>query len=611
MLKPTNFTRAVFFIIGDAALSFISLLFAYALRFNFHVPATYFHNFFQIYLLLLGSKFFFLALFKQYQFTWRYYGLIEAKRLFIALLLAYLFSSIILWIFYDYFIPFPRSAIVIDFVLSLILLSALRLAKRIYLESFVKKGFKTAAIYGISNKTKHLIDAFLSGEWEYKPIAVIEDTRAGSYFNTIKVLSEEEFFASSLPVETLIIAKDLPSSKLQSISQKAKNLGIKEIKIASLTKDELKDLDIEDLLARKPKDLDSKAIANFVKGKTILITGAGGSIGSELVRQCKQHGAKKIVAVEMSEYNLYTLTQEFADIDARLCDVTDKEEIEPIIAETKPDIILHAAAYKHVPLAELNPKATVKNNILGTKNVLDIAIAYSVPHFILISTDKAVNPTNIMGATKRVCELYAQNVPGAHTTIAAVRFGNVLGSSGSVIPKFKEQIKKGGPVTVTHPKITRYFMLTSEACQLVLQAGAIAKGREIFILDMGKPVKIVDLAKKMMELYNKEVPIEFIGLRPGEKLFEELLLEGVEEKTKYQSIFIAKATPIDLVWLDDTITKLLQATDKEQIIHLLKQLVPEFRHTPHAQPQASSHSASHANKSAGTLDRSKTHQNLA
>ncbi len=611
MLKPTNFTRAVFFIIGDAALSFISLLFAYALRFNFHVPATYFHNFFQIYLLLLGSKFFFLALFKQYQFTWRYYGLIEAKRLFIALLLAYLFSSIILWIFYDYFIPFPRSAIVIDFVLSLILLSALRLAKRIYLESFVKKGFKTAAIYGISNKTKHLIDAFLSGEWEYKPIAVIEDTRAGSYFNTIKVLSEEEFFASSLPVETLIIAKDLPSSKLQSISQKAKNLGIKEIKIASLTKDELKDLDIEDLLARKPKDLDSKAIANFVKGKTILITGAGGSIGSELVRQCKQHGAKKIVAVEMSEYNLYTLTQEFADIDARLCDVTDKEEIEPIIAETKPDIILHAAAYKHVPLAELNPKATVKNNILGTKNVLDIAIACNVPHFILISTDKAVNPTNIMGATKRVCELYAQNVPSAHTTIAAVRFGNVLGSSGSVIPKFKEQIKKGGPVTVTHPKITRYFMLTSEACQLVLQAGAIAKGREIFILDMGKPVKIVDLAKKMMELYNKEVPIEFIGLRPGEKLFEELLLEGVEEKTKYQSIFIAKATPIDLVWLDDTITKLLQATDKEQIIHLLKQLVPEFRHTPHAQPQASSHSASHANKSAGTLDRSKTHQNLA
>ena len=611
MLRPTNFTRATFFVIGDILLSFISLLFAYALRFNFHVPPIYFQNFLHIYFLLLGSKLFFLALFKQYQFTWRYYGLIEAKRLFAALLLAYLFSSTILWIFYDRFIPFPRSAIAIDFVLSLVLLSALRLAKRIYLESFVKKGFKTAAIYGISNKTKHLIDAFLSGDLEYKPIAIIEDTRAGSYFNTIKVVSQEEFFASTLPVETLIIAKELPSFKLQSLTQKAKEQGIKEIKIASLTKDELKDLDIEDLLARKPKDLDTKAIAKFVKDKTILITGAGGSIGSELVRQCIQHGAKKIVAVEMSEYNLYTLTQEFADIDARLCDVTDKEEIEPIIAETKPDIILHAAAYKHVPLAELNPKATVKNNILGTKVVLDLAIAHNVPHFILISTDKAVNPTNIMGATKRVCELYAQNIPSPHTTIAAVRFGNVLGSSGSVIPKFKEQIKKGGPVTVTHPEITRYFMLTSEACQLVLQAGAIAQGREVFILDMGEPVKIVDLAKKMMELYNKEVPIEFIGLRPGEKLFEELLLEGVEEKTKYQSIFIAKATPIDITWLQEMIAKLLQASDKEEIIHLLKQLVPEFHHTPHTQPQASSHSESRANKGADILDRSKTDENLA
>ncbi len=602
--------RALFFISGDTLLSFISLLFAYALRFNFHIPKLYLDNLFKIYLLLLLAKLLFLALFKQYQFTWRYYGLVEAKRLFLALLLAYILSSIILWIFYNYFIPFPRSAIAIDFVLSLVLLSALRLAKRIYLESFVKKGFKTAAIYGISNKTKHLIDAFLSGEWEYKPVVVVDDGRAGSYFNTIKVVSEKEFFNHNLEIETLVIAKDLPPHKLQTITQKTKNLGIKEIKIASLTKDELKDLDIEDLLARKPKDLDKEAIKDFVKDKTVLITGAGGSIGSELVRQCKEYGAKRVVAVEMSEYNLYTLTQEYEDIEAKLCDVTDKEELEPIIQEYKPDIILHAAAYKHVPLAELNPKATVKNNILGTKVVLDLAIAYKVPHFILISTDKAVNPTNIMGASKRVCELYAQNIPSSHTTIAAVRFGNVLGSSGSVIPKFKAQIKKGGPVTVTHPEITRYFMLTSEACQLVLQAGAIAKGREVFILDMGKPVKIVDLAKKMMELYNKEVPIKFIGLRPGEKLFEELLLEGVEEKTRYQSIFIAKATPVDRGWLEEMIAKLLSATSKEEIIHLLKQLVPEFHHTPHTPSQASSHSASHANRSADTSDRSKMHQNL-
>ena len=606
MVKATIRTRALFFLIFDISLSFASLYIAYALRFNFHIPTIFMINFFKIYILLTSLKILFLSLFKQYQFTWRYYGLSEAKRFFMAILAAYTSAALILWIFYDYFILFPRSAIIIDMFLSLIFLGGLRIAKRVYIESFRKKGFKSAAIYGVTPRTKYLIDSFLNGDFGYKPEVVIDNKRAGSFISTIPIIEEHKFFNRYNHIETLIVAKELDPKTLDTLTQYARKSGIKEIKVASLTKDELKDLDIEDLLARKPKDLDKKAIKEFVKDKTILITGAGGSIGSELVRQCKEYGAKKIIAVEMSEYNLYTLTQEFTDIDARLCDVTDKEEIEPIIAETKPDIILHAAAYKHVPLAELNPKATVKNNILGTKVVLDLAIAHNVPHFILISTDKAVNPTNIMGATKRVCELYAQNIPSPRTTIAAVRFGNVLGSSGSVIPKFKEQIKKGGPVTVTHPEITRYFMLTSEACQLVLQAGAIAQGREVFILDMGEPVKIVDLAKKMMELYNKEVPIEFIGLRPGEKLFEELLLEGVEEKTKYQSIFIAKATPMDIAWLQDMIAKLLQASDKEEIIHLLKQLVPEFHHTPHTQPQASSHSESRANKGADTLDRSKT-----
>ncbi len=600
MLKATTRTRALFFLFFDALLSFISLLLAYALRFNFHIPAIFFHSFWKIYLLLAASKILFLYLFKQYHFTWRYYGLSEAKRFFAAILAAYTFAALILWLFYDFFILFPRSAIIIDMILSLIFLGGLRIAKRVYIESFAKKGFKSAAIYGVTPRTKHLIDSFLSGDFGYKPEVVVDDERAGSFINNIPIVATKDFFDRFHRIEALIVAKELEPKALDDLTKRAKKGGIKEIKIATLTKEELKDLDIEDLLARKPKDLDRAAIEKFVKDKKVLITGAGGSIGSELVRQCKEYGAKRIIAVEMSEFALYNLTQRFEDIDARLCDVTDMDEIEPIIAQTRPDIILHAAAYKHVPLAELNPKATVKNNVLGTKNVLDLAITYNVPHCILISTDKAVNPTNIMGATKRVCELYAQNVPNGSTTIAAVRFGNVLGSSGSVIPKFKEQIKKGGPVTVTHPEVMRYFMLTSEACQLVLQAATIAKGREIFILDMGKPVRIVDLAKKMMELYNKEVPIEFIGLRPGEKLYEELLLEGVEEKTKYQSIYIAHATPMDFATLEQKIAALLQAATPEEIVAALKALVPEFHHTPAGQTRASSHNASRASRSAHT-----------
>ncbi len=597
ILKATTRTRALFFLFFDIVLSFVSLYLAYLLRFNFHIPDIFMINFFKVYLLLTASKILFLALFRQYHFTWRYYGLSEAKRFFAAILTAYAFAALILWIFYDYFILFPRSAIIIDMILSLLFLGGLRIAKRVYIESFAKKGFKSAAIYGVTPRTKHLIDSFLSGDFGYKPEVVVDDERAGSFINAIPIIESEKFFERYHHIEALIVAKELEPAALDALTRRAKQSGIKEIKIATLTKEELKDLDIEDLLARKPKDLDKAAIADFVAGKRVLITGAGGSIGSELVRQCKEYGAKHIIAVEMSEFALYNLLQRYDDIDAKLCDVTDREEIEPIIAQTRPDIILHAAAYKHVPLAELNPKATVKNNVLGTKNVLDLAIKYHIPHCILISTDKAVNPTNIMGATKRVCELYAQNVPNGATTIAAVRFGNVLGSSGSVIPKFKEQIKKGGPVTVTHPEVMRYFMLTSEACQLVLQAGAIAKGREIFILDMGKPVKIVDLAKKMMELYNKEVPIEFIGLRPGEKLYEELLLEGVEENTKYQSIYIARATPMDFAALMQKIEALLQATTPQEIVAALKALVPEF-HTPAGQSEASAHSDSRANKSA-------------
>ena len=286
---------------------------------------------------------------------------------------------------------------------------------------------------------------------------------------------------------------------------------------------QLKNISVEDLLARHPKDLDKDAISNFIQDKVVLITGAGGSIGSEISRQCVKYNARKLVLVDHSEFNLYSIAEELSRYDTSFImqSVVDAGMLDATFEKHKPDIVIHAAAYKHVPLVEDNIEMGIINNVIGTKNTIDIAIKHRAKKFVLISTDKAVRPTNIMGATKRICELYAQNTKSGDTQIVVVRFGNVLGSSGSVIPKFKAQIENGGPITVTHPDITRYFMLIPEACELVLQAASFGKGGEIFILDMGEPIKIVDLARKMIELSGRDdIEIEFSGLRKGEKLYE-------------------------------------------------------------------------------------------
>ena len=341
---------------------------------------------------------------------------------------------------------------------------------------------------------------------------------------------------------------------------------------------QLKDIEVEDLLARHPKDLDKKQIENFIKDKVVLITGAGGSIGSEISRQCAKFGAKQLILLDHSEFNLYSITEELkgTNIVPVMQTVRKIEFLEKTFEKYKPQIVIHAAAYKHVPLVEHNILEGISNNIIGTKNCIDISIKYGVEKFVLISTDKAVRPTNVMGTTKRICELYAQNVDSKSTEIVAVRFGNVLGSSGSVIPKFKAQIEAGKNITVTHPDITRYFMLIPEACELVLQAASIGKGGEIFILDMGEPIKIVDLAKKMIDLSGRsEIQIEFCGLRPGEKLYEELLINDSNKKTQYESITVASSTIFDINELNQKIEELLICEDK---IAKLKEIVPEFDH---------------------------------
>jgi FlaA1/EpsC-like NDP-sugar epimerase len=381
--------------------------------------------------------------------------------------------------------------------------------------------------------------------------------------------------------ETAIVDESID---IQSIYNKLEKLSISDIKIAtdfSSYGAKIKDVSVEDLLARHPKDLDKKKILDFIKDKTVLITGSGGSIGSEIVRQCIIFKAKKLILLDHSEFNLYQIEQEVLkekDISIMpvMQSVVNIEDLEKTFSVYNPDIVIHAAAYKHVPLVESNISEAIKNNIIGTKNIVDTSIKYKVQKLVLISTDKAVRPTNVMGTTKRVCELYAQNSNGQGTDIVAVRFGNVLGSSGSVIPKFKSQIQNGQNITVTHPDITRYFMIIPEACELVLQAGAIGTGGEIFILDMGEPIKIVDLAKKMIELSGRaDIKIEFSGLRPGEKLYEELLIDDTDCTTQYESITVAKPTIYDIKILNKDIEELINCEDK---LSKLKQIVPEFNH---------------------------------
>jgi FlaA1/EpsC-like NDP-sugar epimerase len=448
---------------------------------------------------------------------------------------------------------------------------------------------KEVVIYGAGRAGIKLESEFIDSEYGVKYFVDDDKIVQGRSIDAIKVLSQEKLKEKlgESKCDLLVIA--MPSAPKGRVKTIYENLSpyFKEIKILPSLDEilrekdfsaQLKNISVEDLLARHPKDLDKEKIETFIKDKTILITGAGGSIGSEICRQCEKYGAKKLILLDHSEYNLYAILEELKDIEAVpvMQSVVNAQDLDETFARYKPQIVIHAAAYKHVPLVESNIHEGIVNNIVGTKNAIDIAIKHGVEKFVMISTDKAVRPTNVMGTTKRICELYAQNSNGKGTDIVAVRFGNVLGSSGSVIPKFKKQIEEGGPITVTHPDITRYFMLIPEACELVLQAGAIGTGGEIFILDMGEPIKIVDLAKKMIELSGRDdIEIVFSGLRPGEKLYEELLIDESDAETEYESITVAKPAQYSIEKLDDDIEKLLKCKDK---IAKLKEIVPEFEH---------------------------------
>ncbi|MCT7486391.1 UDP-N-acetylglucosamine 4,6-dehydratase (configuration-retaining) [Aliarcobacter cryaerophilus] len=523
-------------------------------------------------------------LFDDYKLSWSKASTKTGLMKIVLALLAFAIYTPILYYFYS--VPF--NLLFIDVVFYTFMINILVYVYKYFYSIKGNKKTKSLVIYGAGKAGLQLQREFLSSE--YKLICFIDDDEILHHrsIDGISIFSREKYSLNyKNRFDLMIIA--MPSASQEQIKSIYESMQDKFEKIKILPSmqnilkkelfvKQLKDIGVEDLLARYPKDLDKNAIQNFIKDKIVLITGAGGSIGSEISRQCKAYGAKQLILLDHSEFNLYSILEELQDenIIPIMQSVKDIDILESTFSKYRPQIVIHAAAYKHVPLVEHNILEGITNNIIGTKNTIDLSIKYKVEKFVLISTDKAVRPTNVMGTTKRVCELYAQNVDSKNTEIVAVRFGNVLGSSGSVIPKFKAQIEAGKNITVTHPEITRYFMLIPEACELVLQAASIGKGGEIFILDMGEPIKIVDLAKKMIELSGRsEIGIEFCGLRPGEKLYEELLIDDSDKKTQYESITVASPTIFDIEELNKKIEELLVCEDK---ISKLKEIVPEFDH---------------------------------
>ncbi len=586
LIKPTNAKRILFFLSLDFVISIITLYSAYALRFNFQIPSDFLQSFWFVFFTLFALKLLFFVRYNIYLSIWRFFGLSESKNILKAHIFAYSIFFVIFILLHEFYEPFPRSVIIIDFTLSLALMGMLRISKRMMIERN-SNPYKPTLLIGVNPKTSSIIKSAFNDEISYYPVAISlasseEKSAIGTYLSNLKVHSFEDLQATirAYDIQAVIITAEISSMDLQELYNKLSSYGIKEIKKVKLLGDryeKLQDLSIEDLLARHPKDLDSTIVQSFIQDKSILITGAGGSIGSEIALQCQKFGASSLILLDNSEYNLYQIGEKLKDAKLKLISVTDNEKLEEIFSSFSIDIVIHAAAYKHVPICESNMEVAIENNILGSKNIIDLSIKYKVSKIVIISTDKAVRPTNVMGTTKRIVELYAQNINPKKSEIVCVRFGNVLGSSGSVIPKFKSQIENGGPLSVTHPEMTRYFMLISEACQLVLQAASIAKGGELFILDMGESVKIVDLAKQMIKLYGKEdeIEIEFCGLRPGEKLYEELLINPDDEKTKFSSIMIAKSSLYPIEALQKDINQLLACKDK---LKQLKKIVPEFTH---------------------------------
>jgi FlaA1/EpsC-like NDP-sugar epimerase len=540
--------------------------------------------------ILLFSHHIFAFIYRLYHKAWEYASVGEL----IAIIKAVTFSVIVTGLVqYILFQDIYIRALMITWMLHVLLIGGSRFAWRVLRDRYIKTKTtkKRALIIGAGAAGMMVARQLLNNyEAELKPVAYIDDDpkKQKLHYLGIPVMGttkDIEAVVKALHIDNIIIA--IPSLNRKELNRifdectktKAKTQMVpklEDIITGKVSVSQFRDVQVEDLLGREPVELDIDSISGYITDKVVLVTGAGGSIGSEICRQVCRFNPKKIVLLGHGENSIYQIDMELRnqykdqiDIVPVIGDIQDRERMFEVMDEHRPHVVYHAAAHKHVPLMEYNPKEAVKNNVFGTKNVAEAADTFGVQTFVLISTDKAVNPTNVMGATKRFAEMIIQQLDKqSNTKFVAVRFGNVLGSRGSVIPLFKKQIQEGGPVTVTHPDMTRYFMTIPEASRLVIQAGALAKGGEIFVLDMGEPVKIVDLAKNLIKLSGytvEEIGIEFTGIRPGEKLFEELLNENeVHPEQVFPKIFIGKATMVEEKILNDFMEE-FEEMDREEV----------------------------------------------
>ena len=607
-IREQHTPRWIVFVI-DILIVVFSIFSAFFVRFNFNLGENEMEMLKIAIPVVIGVRTFSFLIFRTYAGLIRFTSAKDAERIFVVVsfgsFLFFILNAIYIGLTSKYLIPL--SIIIIDFLATVFTMTASRLFIKFLYHSITssKKNKLNVVIYGTGQLglvSKRTLDQDVAND--YNPIGFIDPYRkdVGKKLEGLDIYDFNYFetLIEKFEVEILIIAdQEISAEKKNSLVEICLNANVKVLSIPNvetwingeLSFKQMKEIKIEDLLERDPINLNMTAISDDVQNKVVLVTGAAGSIGSEMVRQITKFRPKKIILFDQAESPLYDLDLElkekihFFDFEIVIGNITNTYRLKKVFEVFHPKIVYHAAAFKHVPMMENNPTEAVFNNIWGTKNVADLSVEYKVKKFVMVSTDKAVNPTNVMGASKRISEIYCQSLNNvADTNFITTRFGNVLGSNGSVIPRFKRQIEKGGPITVTHPDITRFFMTIPEACQLVLEAGALGKGGEIFIFDMGQSVKIVDLAKKMIKLsgltLGKDIQINFTGLRPGEKLYEELLNDKENTlPTHHEKIMIAKVRtyPYEEVKLEiSELINMLPSHNNFALVRKMKTIVPEF-----------------------------------
>jgi FlaA1/EpsC-like NDP-sugar epimerase len=598
---------------ADAALLALAWYLAFQVRFDQGVPELY-DEFLapRVFVVVVGVQLVVFVLFGLYQHWWRYVSIRDMWRAILAVSVGAIGAVVVIYLWRPVAsLSVPRGIVAIDWLLALAFITGARLFVRTLIERpgrgrFVARG-KEALIVGAGDAGQLIIREMLkTPRLGYTPIGLVDDDqrKRNMRLHGVRVLGTTAELPGLLednrPDEVIIAIPSGAGEIRQNVVNACRDAGVPvktlpgvhELITGDLSLSrQLREVQVEDVLGREAVQLDIPSIASYITGSTVLVTGAGGSIGSELCRQVAALGAEQIVLVDNSENSLVQIDHElqnergFTSTVPALADVKESAKIRRLFEQHKPTVVFHAAAYKHVPLMEANPLESVRNNVLGTKVLAELAAEHGAKRFVLVSTDKAVRPKNVLGQTKAICEWIvaaAAACDGNGTSFIAVRFGNVLASSGSVIPLFRRQIALGGPVTVTHPDMQRYFMTIPESVQLIVQAGALGTSGDIFVLDMGEPVKIVDLAHNMIRLSGKEpdrdIAVEFIGARPGEKLKEELWGDGeTSTATSHPKILRATSAPIDPAWLDDEVAELARLVEAGETVQVVARLAGMVR----------------------------------